>query len=121
MFTTPLTERLGLRVPILAAPLGRGSGPRFLQAVANAGALGFVGVLHMEEHRVHGDLAEIVDATGGQVGVNATLIQDQHRHLQAALDVGIRVVSLWQGDPAPYIPMVKDRPQPVTGETSRTT
>jgi len=37
---TALTERLGLRYPVIAAPLGRGSTPQFLGVLAREGAIG---------------------------------------------------------------------------------
>jgi nitronate monooxygenase len=109
-FRTPLTDRLGLRTPVLAAPLGRGSTPEFLAALAREGAMGFVALLHMPEPEVRQTLAGYVAATGGgeRFGVNLTLIVDQTRRLEAALDAGCRVVSLWQGDPAPYARRAKD-------------
>jgi len=45
---TVLTKRLGLWYPVIAAPLGRGSTPEFLGALAHKGAMGFVG-LHVPE------------------------------------------------------------------------
>src|SRR5262249_40325600 len=100
---TVLTRRLGIRYPIVAAPLGRGTTPEFLAALAREGAMGFVG-LHMAEAEVRQTLSGYIAATGGgnRFGVNLTLIVDQSRRLDAALDAGCRIVSLWQGDPAPY-------------------
>jgi NAD(P)H-dependent flavin oxidoreductase YrpB (nitropropane dioxygenase family) len=48
-FQTALTKRLGLRYPVIAAPLGRGSTPQFLAALAREGAMGFVALMHMPE------------------------------------------------------------------------
>lgn len=109
-FDTDLTRRLGLRVPVLAAPLGRGSTPDFLAALAREGAMGFVALMHMPEPEVRQTLSAYVAATGGgdRFGVNLTLIVDQARRLGAALDAGCRIVSLWQGDPAPYARRAKD-------------
>ena len=49
-------------------------------------------------------------ATGGgdRFGVNLTLIIDQMRRLDAALEAGCRIVSLWQGDPTRYARRAKD-------------
>ena len=109
-FTTELTRRLGLRVPVIAAPLGRGSTPDFLAALAGAGSIGFVALMHMPEPEVRQSLSAYLAATGGgeRFGVNLTLIVDQSRRLDAALDAGCRVVSLWQGNPAPYVRRAKD-------------
>ena len=49
LWHTALTRRLGLRYPIIAAPLGRGSTPDFLAALAREGAMGFVAIGHMPE------------------------------------------------------------------------
>jgi nitronate monooxygenase len=107
---TALTTRLGLRYPIVAAPLGRGSTPEFLAALAREGALGFVALMHMPEAEVRQTLSRYVVATGGgeRFGINLTLIIDQTRRLAAALEAGCRIVSLWQGDPAPYARRAKD-------------
>ena len=109
-FTTELTRRLGLRMPVVAAPLGRGSTPDLLAALAGAGSMGFVALMHMREPEVQQSLSAYVSATGGgeRFGVNLTLIVDQSRRLDAALDAGCRVVSLWQGDPTPYARRAKD-------------
>ena len=81
--------------------------------------MGFVG-LHMPEPQVRQILSGYIAAAGGgeRFGVNLTLIADQTRRLEAALDAGCCVVSLWQGDPAPYARRAKDaglRPLGVDG------
>jgi nitronate monooxygenase len=107
---TALTERLGLRYPVIAAPLGRGSTPRFLGALAREGAIGFVALMHMPEAEVRQTLSGYVAAAGdgNRFGVNLTLIIDQTRRLEAALEAGCRVVSLWQGDIARCARRAKD-------------
>jgi nitronate monooxygenase len=107
---TALTKRLGLRYPVIAAPLGRGSTPQFLAALAREGAMGFVALMHMPEPEVRQTLSGYIAAVGAgdRFGVNLTLIVDQTRRLEAALEAGCRVVSLWQGDIAPYARRAKD-------------
>jgi NAD(P)H-dependent flavin oxidoreductase YrpB (nitropropane dioxygenase family) len=46
--STPLTSRLGVRLPIIQAPIGRVTGPKLVAAVSNAGALGMLGVTYLE-------------------------------------------------------------------------
>src|SRR5215831_17445979 len=110
MLRTALTSRLGLRYPIVAAPLGRGSTPEFLAALAREGALGFVALVQMPQTEVRQALPRYIGDTGGgtRFGVNLVLISDQMRRLEAALDAGCRVVSLLQGDPAPYARRAKE-------------
>ena len=83
---TALTERLGLRYPVIAAPLGRGSTPQFLGALAREGAIGFVALMHMPEAEVRQTLSGYVAAAGGgnRFGVNLTLIIDQTPRLGGA-------------------------------------
>src|SRR5262245_12808249 len=85
---TALTKRLGLRYPVIAAPLGRGSTPQFLAALAREGAMGFVALMHMPEPEVRQTLSAYVAAAGAgnRFGVNVTLIVDQTRRLEAALE-----------------------------------
>lgn len=106
---TVLTRRLGLRYPIMAAPLGRGSTPNFLGALAREGAMGFVALGHMPEHSVRETLSRYITATGGadRFGVNLISITDQMRRLDAALDAGCRIVSILRGNPEPYIRRAK--------------
>jgi nitronate monooxygenase len=98
---TALTRRFGLRYPVIAAPLGRGATPEFLAALAREGSMGFVALMHMPETEVRQLLSSYIGAAGGgdRFGVNLTLIIDQTRRLDAALEAGCRIVSLWQGDP----------------------
>ena len=109
-FTTELTRHLGLRVPVVAAPLGRGSTPEFLATLAGAGSIGFVALMHIPEPEVRQSLSAYLAATGGgeRFGINLTLIVDQSLRLDAALDAGCRIVSLWQGDPTPCARRAKD-------------
>ena len=107
---TVLTKRLGLRYPVIAAPLGRGATPQFLAALAREGSMGFVALMHMPETEVRQMLSGYFVAPGGgdRFGVNLTLISDQTRRLDAALEAGCRIVSLWQGDPTRYARRAKD-------------
>jgi nitronate monooxygenase len=107
---TTLTQRLGLRHPILAAPLGRGSTPEFLCALAREGSFGFVALAHMPEKETRQTLSRYIACVGGtdRFGVNLVLIADQMRRLESALEAGCRVVSVLRGDPAPYVRRAKE-------------
>jgi nitronate monooxygenase len=107
-FETTLTKALDLRVPVLAGPLGRGTNAEFLAAMANSGSFGFTALVHMPEETVSDELAKISRATNGRFGANLSLVVDQRKRLAAALDAGVRVFSLWQGDIEPYVRIIKD-------------
>lgn len=110
-FKTALTDRLNLKYPVVAAPLGRGSTPEFLGALASAGALGFVALGHIPEAELRQTLSGYIASAGGadRFGVNFVLIADQMQRLETALDAGCRVVSFLRGDPAPYVRRAKDK------------
>ncbi|WP_434667480.1 nitronate monooxygenase [Paraburkholderia sp. A3BS-1L] len=107
-FKSALTKALDLRVPVLAAPLGRGTSAEFLEALANCGSFGFAALAHMPEDTVGDELAKMSRATKGRFGANLTLVVDQRKRLAAALDAGVRVFSVWQGDIEPYVRTIKD-------------
>lgn len=109
MLTTELTRRLGLTYPVVSAPMGRGAGARLLGAMSRAGALGFLGVMHIPEKFLAKELSTIRSATDGKYGVNLTLIVDQQRRLEIALENGVDIFSVWQGNPVPYISKIKKR------------
>lgn len=102
-----LMTLLGLTVPIIAAPLGRGVTPGFLRALHGAGAIGFIGLTHFPPEAIGAVLAPVAAATGGQYGINLSLIADKRPQLRAALAAGARIVSLWQDDPAEYVAIAK--------------
>lgn len=109
-FKTVLTDRLNLRYPVVAAPLGRGSTPEFLGTLAKEGAFGFVALGHIPEPELHQTLSGYIASAGGadRFGVNFVLIADHMRRLETALDAGCRVVSFLRGDPAPYVRRAED-------------
>ena len=83
-FETALTKALDLRVPVVAAPLGRGTSAEFLGAMANSGSFGFAALMHLPEDAVSDELANISRATNGRFGANLTLVVDQRKRLAAA-------------------------------------
>jgi nitronate monooxygenase len=76
--------------------------------MVNSGSFGFTAAAHIPEEIVSDELAKISRATNGQFGVNLSLTRDRRNWLAAALDAGVRVFSLWQGDIEPYVRVIKD-------------
>jgi nitronate monooxygenase len=106
---TVLTRRLNLKVPIVAAPLGRGSTPGFIGALAREGSLGFAPFVHIPEANIREAAASYAQAAGGydRFGMNLVLLGDQMRRLDLALAAGCKVVSMLRGDPGPYVRRAK--------------
>ncbi len=71
--TTPLTELLGIRHPILSAPMDTIAGSRLTRAVSEAGGFGILG-------GGYGDRARLEAETGGAEGLCA--VRDRLHHLE---------------------------------------
>jgi len=80
--------------------------PQLAAAVSNAGALGMVTLTWFTPA---GDVVRDTAAlTDRPFGGNLVLATDQHRRLDEALEAGLRIVSLFWGDPAGYVDQVHD-------------
>jgi nitronate monooxygenase len=101
---TPVCELLGIEHPIVEAPLA--ADPRLPAAVSNAGGLGTLGLGWAE------DAGEVVRQTAALTdrpfAGNFVLAFDQHHRVDQALSAGLRVVSLFWGDPGSYVEQVHD-------------
>jgi nitronate monooxygenase len=99
-------ELLGVRQPIVQAPMGSAAVPALAAAVSNAGALGTVALTWVAD--VAGVVRDTAALTDRPFGGNLVLQWDQHRRLDQALEAGLPVVSLTWGDPSPYVERVHD-------------
>src|SRR3954447_19787290 len=101
---TPACELLGIAHPIVQAPVA--ADPWLPAAVANAGALGSVGLSWSADA---GDVVRQTAAlTDRAFSGNFVLTSDQHRRVDQALTAGLRIVSFIFGDPSSYVDMVHD-------------
>jgi nitronate monooxygenase len=98
---TPVCELLGMEQPIVQAPIGTAAVPRLAAAVSNAGALGMLALTWAPD--VTGLIHQTAALTARPFGGNLVLNWEQHRHLDQALEAGLRIVSFTWGDPAPYV------------------
>ena len=105
--TTPsLLTRLGIQHPIIQAPVGGCSTPELVAAVANAGGLGMLSITWRPLDHLSALLAATHALTSRPFGVNLVLTEDQQARLSLSLAAGVRLVSFFWGDPAPYVPAV---------------
>ena len=65
-----LLHKLGIRLPIIQAPMAGVSTPAMAAAVSNAGALGSIGVGASNSETAHGMIAAVRAATGRPFNVN---------------------------------------------------
>ncbi|MER8384330.1 nitronate monooxygenase [Mesorhizobium sp. M0959] len=105
---TPLTRLLGIRHPIVSAPMGRASRPELAAAVTNAGGLGGLGFSWDSPQRIEelvGAVRRLTD--DAPFLANFVLEWDQHQRMETALSAGARIVSFFWGDIAPYMDRAK--------------
>jgi len=101
---TPVCELLGIEHPIVLAAMV--AVPELAAAVSNAGGLGMITLTWSTPA---GDVVRQTAAlTDRPFCGNLVLTSDQHHRLDDALEAGLRIVSLFLGDPAGYVEQVHD-------------
>jgi len=107
MTITPTWRKLGLRFPILQAPIGSVASPELAAAVANAGGLGHLACTWRTPEQLR-RLFQATDAlTSRAYGANFVLDFPIEDRLEAALTHGVRAISFFWGDGARYLTRVK--------------
>jgi NAD(P)H-dependent flavin oxidoreductase YrpB (nitropropane dioxygenase family) len=96
-------ELLGIELPLIQAPIGSATSVELAAAVSEAGALGTLAVSWRSDRQMRQMLGRLRASTDRPWGVNLVLEWDQHARLEACLEEGARIVSLFWGDPQPYI------------------
>ncbi|MEA2525677.1 MAG: nitronate monooxygenase [Thermomicrobiales bacterium] len=105
-FDTPFTRLFGIEIPVVQAPIGGLSTPALAAAVSNAGGLGMLSVTWRDPDQLRQLLAETLRLTDRPFGVNFVLEWPPDDRLQICLEAGVRLVSFFWGDPAPYVERV---------------
>lgn len=100
---TPLCDRLGITVPIVQAPIGGACTPELVAAVGNAGGIGIHPLSWVPVEGIAPLVERTRALTNRPFGANLVLEWDQQARLEAALAAGVRVMSFFWGDPAPYL------------------
>lgn len=104
--STRLTERLGIRHPVLLAPMDRIADARLAGAVSRAGGLGLLGGGYGEEAWLRQELAAAGDARIGIGFITWSLAKQPHL-LDIALERRPAAVMLSFGEVAPFAPRIK--------------
>ncbi|MEM6985116.1 MAG: nitronate monooxygenase [Pseudomonadota bacterium] len=107
---TPLTELLGIELPIAQAPIGGASVPALVAAVSNAGGLGTLPLTGCDQEAARARIQATKALTDKAFAVNALLPYEGS--FEAALDVALEeqvaVINLFWGDPGPWADRVHD-------------
>jgi nitronate monooxygenase len=104
---TTLTDRLGLRWPIVQAPIGSGTTPELAAAVTNAGGLGTLSITWEPLDRAREAIEAARSLADGPIGVNVVLDPaskwlSTDEQLSVVEETEVEVVSLSFGDAAPH-------------------
>jgi nitronate monooxygenase len=106
--STPLTARLGIRHPILSAPMDVIAGVRLTKAVSAAGGFGILGGGYGDRAWLEQETAKLADVSDPfGIGFITWSLAKQPALLDIALEAGPRAIMLSFGDPMPFAPRIK--------------
>lgn len=100
VLATPLCHRLGVRLPMVQAPIGSAATPELVAAVANAGGLGMLALTWSTRQQAIDRIRRVRQVTDRPLGVNLVLEFPIDDILAACLGEGVPVISTFWGDPA---------------------
>jgi nitronate monooxygenase len=115
VFTTELTRRLGLSVPILSAPMAGVAGGALAAAVSGAGGLGLIGGGYGDREWLSREL-DIAADTGVGVGFITWALARDPDLLTIALERRPRAIFLSFGDIRPFASRVADAGVPLIAQ-----
>jgi nitronate monooxygenase len=106
--STPLTARLGIRHPILSAPMDFIAGARLTKGVSAAGGFGILGGGYGDRAWLEQETAKLAGASDPfGIGFITWSLAKQPALLDIALEAGPRAIMLSFGDPKPFAPRIK--------------
>ena len=110
MLTNRVTEMLGVRVPIVQAPMGWIARSTLAAAVSNAGAMGIIETSSGELDAVRDEIAKMKDLTDRPFGVNIAqaFVADPTTIVEFVIAQGVRFVTTSAGSPTRYTAQLKD-------------
>ncbi|GAC1387087.1 MAG: nitronate monooxygenase [Acidimicrobiales bacterium] len=103
-----VTELLGVRYPIVQAPMGWIARAQLASAVSNAGGMGIIETSSGELEAVRAEIAKMRDLTDAPFGVNiAQAFVRDPGIVDFVVDQGVRFVTTSAGDPTRYTAQLK--------------
>jgi nitronate monooxygenase len=107
--STPLTSLLGIKHPVLSAPMAIIAGSRLVAAVGEAGGFGILGGGYGEKEWLTQETAKLKKCSVPfGIGFITWSMAKQSGLLDIALEAGPRAIMLSFGDPKPHAPRIKD-------------
>jgi nitronate monooxygenase len=104
---TRVTDLLGIRHPVLLAPMGGGTDAKLVAAVSHGGGLGMLAASGLSPEAIEAEVAMIRELTPMPFGVNLLLWSSSNK-IEAVLAQQPAVLSTAHGDPAPYVELAHD-------------
>lgn len=104
---TSLTKLLGIKHPILLAPMAMIAGSRLAGAVSEAGGFGILGGGYGDRSWLEAETAKLKGFEPFGIGFITWSLAKHPELLDIALDAKPRAIMLSFGDPAPFAPRVK--------------
>jgi len=108
MLRTRLCERLGIEVPIFAAPMGFVTGVELAAAVSNAGGLGIMSWSVSPPEVLRKQIRALRERTAKPFGVNLILHFPVEEQVAVCLEERVPVLSFFWGDASPYVQRAHD-------------
>ena len=103
-----VTELLGVRYPIVQAPMGWIARSQLASAVSNAGGMGIIETSSGDLAAVKGEIAKMKDLTDKPFGVNiAQAFVRDPAIAEFVIDQGVKFVTTSAGDPTKYTATLK--------------
>jgi nitronate monooxygenase len=103
---TVLCERLGIQVPVIQAAMHQAASPALAAAVSNGGGLGMLQFGWLTPDEIRAQIGATRAETERPFGAGFVLVEPQEERVELALQAGLRVISLFWGDPEPYVTRV---------------
>lgn len=104
---TVICDLLGIKIPIILAPMGIAVGPSLTAAVCNAGGLGTIPLWRADIEMLRGQIREVRSLTDKPFAVNLNLDFPQEERLEACLQERVPVISFFWGDPGGLVSRAK--------------
>ncbi|MET8538761.1 NAD(P)H-dependent flavin oxidoreductase [Streptomyces sp. NPDC056653] len=105
--STELTELLGVRHPIVLAPMGGSAGGALAAAVSRSGGLGLLGGGYGERTWLERELAVVAEGTDEPWGVGFLTWAINTDAVEQALEFNPAAVMLSFGDPSPFVDRIR--------------
>lgn len=105
--STWLTQLLGVRHPIVLAPMGGSAGGALAAAVSRAGGLGLLGGAYGDRDWLHRELPIVVQGTDQPWGVGFLAWAIDAGAVEQALEFNPAAVMLSFGDPGPFVDRIR--------------